>query len=217
MALAIFALNDTLIDGNCASLWAQCMADMAWVDGESYLAREHELMDLYLRDALALEDYLKFSLSSLVGRTAEEVAFVVEPFVEDVIEPLFHSDAIRCLANHRATGDRILLISASAHFLVSAIAARLGISDVLAIDLEERHGSYSGHTEGELPYREGKLTRLQAWLEEHTETLDGASFYSASHNDLALLSQVSRPHVVNPDASLQEHAKQAKWPILSWR
>ncbi len=217
MALAIFDLDDTLIDGDCASLWSEHMADIGWVDGESFVKKDHELMALYAEGKLAMEDYMAFSLSPLVGRTAEEVAFVVEPFVEDVIEPIFFSDATRSLATHREAGDRILVISASAHFLVSAIAARLKIDEVLAIDLEEQHGHYSGNTRGVLTYREGKVTRLQAWLEQEGESLDGAYFYSDSRNDLPLLSLVSLPRVVNPDPVLRDHAVKAGWPILNWR
>src|SRR5512134_2088973 len=158
MALAIFDLDETLIDGDCASLWSAQMARLGWVDGESFLRQDAELMALYAEGQLAMEDYMAFSLSPLVGRSAEEIAFVVEPFVEEMIEPLLYSDATRCLASHRAAGDRILVISASAHFLVSAIAARLGIAEVLAIDLEQRHGCYSGRTQGVLTYREGKVS-----------------------------------------------------------
>ncbi|OEC36096.1 HAD-superfamily subfamily IB hydrolase, TIGR01490 [Pseudomonas cuatrocienegasensis] len=217
MALAIFDLDDTLIHGDCASLWSAEMAKLGWVDGESFLRRDRELMALYAEGKLAMEDYMTFSLSPLVGRTEEEVAFVVEPYVEDVIEPLFYSDATRCLATHRAAGDRILIISASAHFLVSAIAERLKVDDVLAIDLELKHGYYSGHTQGVLTYREGKVTRLHSWLEAEGEHLDGAYFYSDSRNDLPLLQQVDKPHVVNPDPALRAHAEQAGWPILNWR
>jgi HAD superfamily hydrolase (TIGR01490 family) len=217
MTLAIFDLDETLIHGDCASLWSSEMAKLGWVDGESFLQRDRELMALYAEGKLAMEDYMTFSLSPLVGRSAEEVAFVVEPYVEDVIEPLLYSDATRCLATHRAAGDRILIISASAHFLVSAIAARLKVEDVLAIDIEEQQGTYSGRTQGVLTYREGKVTRLQAWLEEQGESLEGAYFYSDSRNDLPLLQLVSQPYAVNPDPVLRRHAEQAGWPILSWK
>lgn len=217
MALAIFDLDDTLIDGDCASLWSAHMADLGWVDRDSFLARDHELMTLYAEGKLAMEDYMAFSLSPLVGRTAEEVASVVEPFVEDVIEPIIHSDAMRCLAGHRQAGDRLLIISASAHFLVSAIGERLGVEEVLAIDLAEEHGHYSGKTRGVLTYRDGKVTRLNAWLAKHGERLDGAYFYSDSRNDLPLLGMVDNPRVVNPDPVLRAHAEQAGWPILAWR
>ncbi len=217
MALAIFDLDDTLIDGDCASLWSGHMAELGWVDGESFVHKDHELMALYAEGKLAMEDYMAFSLSPLVGRTADEVEFVVGPFVEDIIEPLIHSDAMRCLAQHRANGDRILIISASAHFLVSAIAERLGVEEVLAIDLEEQHGCFSGRTRGVLTYRDGKVTRLNAWLEEQSESLEGSHFYSDSRNDLPLLTLVANPKAVNPDPTLRAHAEQAGWPILDWR
>lgn len=217
MALAIFDLDETLIHGDCASLWTEEMVKIGWADGESFIAHEQELMRQYSAGTLAMEDYMAFTLSPLVGRTPEEVAHVVEPFVEDVIEPIFYSDASRCLAAHRAAGDRLLVISASAHFLVSAIAERFGISDVLAIDLQVQHGFYSGRTEGVLTYREGKVTRLAAWLSEQGESLAGASFYSDSRNDLPLLQAVERPFAVNPDPVLRAHAEQAGWPILHWR
>ena len=217
MTLAIFDLDETLIHGDCASLWAQHMADIQWVDRDSFVPREQELMALYSRGELAMEEYMTFTLAPLVGRTPEEVEFVVEPIVEDVIEPIIFSDAMRCLAAHRAAGDRLLVISASAHFLVSAIAERLGIEEVLAIDCELQHGCYSGKTSGVLTYREGKVTRLQAWLQAENETLDGAHFYSDSRNDLPLLQRVPHPHAVNPDPTLRAHAEQAGWDILSWQ
>lgn len=217
MALAIFDLDETLINGDCASLWSAYMAKLGWVDGESFLKRDTELMALYGQGLLAMEDYMTFSLSPLVGRTAEEVAHVVEPFVEDVIEPLIYSDACKYLAQHRAAGDRLLVISASGVHLVAPIAQRLGINEVLAIELEEQHGCYSGNTQGILTYREGKVKRLLAWLTEQGESLDGAYFYSDSRNDLPLLEQVSQPQAVNPDPVLRAHAEQAGWPILHWR
>jgi HAD superfamily hydrolase (TIGR01490 family) len=217
MALAIFDLDETLIGGDCASLWTQEMVKLGWADADNFIAHEQELMRQYAAGELAMEDYMAFTLSPLVGRTPEEVAHVVEPFVEDVIEPIFYSDATRCLANHRAAGDRLLVISASAHFLVSAVAARLKIEEVLAIDLDVQHGHYSGLTQGVLTYREGKVTRLRDWLQEHGEVLDGAYFYSDSRNDLPLLQLVDKPYVVNPDPTLLHHAQQASWPVLSWR
>lgn len=217
MPLAIFDLDETLIHGDCASLWSKHMADLQWVDRESFLTREQELMALYAEGKLAMEDYMAYTLSPLVGRTEEEVEFVVGPFVEDVIEPIIYSDAMRCLARHRAAGDRLLVISASAHFLVSAIAERLGVEEVLAIDLEQKHGCYSGQTAGVLTYREGKVQRLHDWLASESESLAGAHFYSDSRNDLPLLSLVDHPHAVNPDPTLKAHALQAGWDILAWK
>ena len=216
MALAIFDLDETLIHGDCATLWSEQMGRLGWVDPTSFMARNNELMAAYSRGELAMEDFMAFSLEPLIGRTPEEVAHLVEPWVEDYIEPIIFSDACKAIADHRKAGDRILVISASGTYLVKPIAERLGIDEVLGIELEVKHGVYTGHTVGTLTYREGKITRLLEWLDAEEENLEGASFYSDSRNDLPLLKKVDHPHVVNPDPVLREHAQQAGWPILNW-
>jgi HAD superfamily hydrolase (TIGR01490 family) len=217
MALAIFDLDETLIHGDCATLWSEQMGRLGWVDPESFMRRNNELMDAYSQGQLAMEDYMAFSLEPMLGRTPEEVEHLVEPWVEDFIEPIIFSDATRTIAAHRAAGDRILIISASGVHLVGPIAARLGVDDVLGIELELSHGTFSGNTVGVLTYREGKIKRLLEWIHDEGESLDGASFYSDSRNDLPLLLEVAFPHVVNPDPVLREHAEKAGWPIHEWR
>lgn len=216
MALAIFDLDETLIHGDCASLWSEHMARLGWVDGDTFLRRDRALMEAYGKGELAMEDYMAFSLEPIAGRTLEEVAHLVEPWVEDVIEPIILGNACRCIAEHRKRGDRVLIISASGVHLVGPIAARLGVDEYLAIDLEARNGFYTGATHGVLTYQEGKITRLMAWLDQEQENLEGASFYSDSRNDLPLLLKVDHPCAVNPDPVLREHAQAHGWPILSW-
>ena len=217
MTLAIFDLDDTLIDGNSPSLWTAHLADLGWLDRDSFVPREQELVAQYAALQISLEDYYAFSLQPLVGRTPAEVDYIAGPFVEEVIEPLIHSDAMRTIARHRAAGELILIISATPSFLVRAIAARLGVEDVLGTDLELQHGHYSGRISGIPTAREGKIQRLTQWLEAEDETLAGAHFYSDSRNDLPLLCHVEHPHAVNPDAALRAHATQQGWEILDWR
>jgi HAD superfamily hydrolase (TIGR01490 family) len=216
MALAIFDLDDTLIHGDCASLWSQEMVRLGWVEGEAFIQRDHELMQAYAEGKLAMEDYMAFSLAPMAGRSTSAVAAAVTHFIERVIEPLVYDDARQAIARHQAAGDRLLVISASGVHLVSPIAAHLGIEEVLAIDLQVENDHFSGHTEGVLTYREGKVLRLAAWLDANGEVLKEASFYSDSRNDLPLLKAVPRPFAVNPDPALLAHAQQQGWPVLHW-
>ncbi|MEK2611354.1 HAD family hydrolase [Pseudomonas shirazensis] len=217
MALAIFDLDETLIHGDCASLWSEHMVRLGWVDGESFLRRDREMMEAYNKGEMAMEDYMAFSLEPVAGRTLEELAHLVEPWVEDVIEPIIFGDACHCIAEHRKQGDRVLIISASGTHLVGPIAARLGVDEYLAIELEAINGVYTGNTHGVLTYREGKVARLLEWLDQEQENLEDASFYSDSRNDLPLLLKVDHPKAVNPDPVLRAHAEQHGWPILAWK
>ncbi|NDP49361.1 MAG: HAD-IB family hydrolase, partial [Sulfuriferula multivorans] len=47
--------------------------------------------------------------------------------------------------------------------------------------------------------------------------LTNSWFYSDSHNDLPLLEKVRHPIAVDPDSTLQAHALQKGWPVISLR
>ena len=81
-------------------------------------------------------------------------------------------------------------------------------------------GRYTGNYIGTPSLKEGKITRLNQWLAERGETLESYGktyFYSDSKNDLPLLRLVSEPVAVNPDAELEEEAKEKGWPVLNFK
>jgi phosphoserine phosphatase len=104
MALAIFDLDETLIHGDCATLWSEQMGRLGWVDPESFMRQNNELMDAYSHGKLRMEEYMTFSLEPMIGRTPEEVDHLVGPWVEDFIEPIIFSDATKAIAAHRKAG-----------------------------------------------------------------------------------------------------------------
>lgn len=64
--------------------------------------------------------------------------------------------------------------------------------------------------------REGKVTRLQQWLQTQGlswETVH-TTFYSDSRNDLPLLHRVTQAVATNPDDTLRQVAQDKGWPIL---
>jgi len=59
-------------------------------------------------------------------------------------------------------------------------------------------------------FREGKVTRVQAWLAGRGQTFgsfEDSWFYSDSLNDLPLLERVTHPVAVDPDDTLRAHAE----------
>ncbi len=217
MALAIFDLDETLINGDCASLWSSRMGSLGWVDSEAFMRENGALMSAYSQGRLAMEDYMAFSLAPMKGRRQSQVAPLIETFIDEVIEPLIYDDAREAVERHRKANDRVLVISASGDHLVRPIAARLSIADVLAIDLDIFDGCYTGQTRGVLTYREGKAVRLEDWMRDQQESYAGSSFYSDSRNDLPRLCRVENARAVNPDPTLFRYAVEADWPVLSWR
>lgn len=216
MALAIFDLDDTLINGDSASLFLQFLVNNGLADA-SMLAKEAELMQAYHQGLLQMEDYMSFTLQALKGRSIDEVGQWVADFIEQMIAPIVFAEARQVIAKHRAEGERVLIISATGDHIVGPIARFLGVADYLAIELECKGGLYTGQTRGVLTYQQGKVLRLQEWLQKERESLVGSSGYSDSKNDLPLLFAVEQAYVVNPDSSLCDLAVQMKLTILRWR
>ncbi|MDN0074322.1 HAD family hydrolase [Crenobacter sp. SG2303] len=216
MALAIFDMDDTLVDGDSSNLWLRYQVAHGLAPAEM-LPYEAELLRAYYAGDLAMEDYMDYTLTPLCGMTHAEVKHWVDRFIEEEIVPRIFPQAWRQLERHRERGDRLLVISATGEHLVGPIAQRLGVADAIGIQLELEGGVYTGRTCGVLSYREGKVSRLHAWLEQHGETLAGSYGYSDSLNDIPLLRAVDKPHVVNPDNTLRQEATRRLWAELTWQ
>ena len=121
------------------------------------------------------------------------------------------------LAEHRAAGDQLLIITATNRFVTAPIAARLGVDTLLATECEMLDGRYTGRTTDLPCYQGGKVIRLQRWLAENQRNLDDSYFYSDSRNDLPLLEHVSHPVAVDPDDTLRATAIERGWPVISLR
>jgi phosphoserine phosphatase len=65
-------------------------------------------------------------------------------------------------------------------------------------------------------FREGKVVRVEAWLQERGLDWDTVhtTFYSDSMNDLPLLEKATVPVATNPDERLRALAVSRGWRIL---
>lgn len=223
MRLALFDLDDTLLDGDCSDRWNLWMIEQGWIsDADAFMARAEQMHQAYHAGKLKLEEYLAMTLAPLRGRRVKDVQKEVERFVATHLQPRIFEQAWACLEAHRQAGDTLLLISASSRHLVEPIATTLGIRHVLAVELSVERGineeaRYTGSSEGIFSYRGGKVLRLKQWLTEQQITPSHTTFYSDSRNDLPLLQYVDCPVAVNPDPVLAEVASVEGWQRLEWR
>jgi len=61
------------------------------------------------------------------------------------------------------------------------------------------------------------VIRIKDWCETQGQSMEGAVFYSDSHNDLPLLQAVYKPVAVDPDDRLKREALRNGWDIISLR
>lgn len=216
MSLVLFDLDETLIDGDSASLWSEFMLHRGLVDHE-FIAQEQLMMQKYAAGEMSMEAYMAFTLAPLRGMAQADIAKQTALFALNEIEARFYAEAKAAVKQAQRAEQRLIVISATADFVVQAVAKRLGIREVIAIQTELLDGHYTGNTVGVLSYQQGKVTRLQAYLgADYPDLMRTATFYSDSRNDLPLLNEVGCPKVVNPDRTLRQHAEKCGWQILTW-
>ena len=215
MELAIFDLDETLIDCDSATLWLHYLVDHGHAPA-SMLEAEKAMMADYRRGILSMQSYMDFTLQPLANQAASVVDQWADAFVNTLIPAHAYPLGLHALAQHRTQGHRLVIISATADFIVRRVAACLGVSDVMAIELAQQDGRYTGQTQGVLTFREGKVLRLQAWLERHQMSLEGSFGYSDSLNDVPLLNAVAHASVVNASGELLELARLNQWQTLRW-
>jgi len=217
MTLAIFDLDNTLIGGDSDNLWGQYLFDRGLVDGADFALQNDQFFDDYKTGTLDINAYLRFALAPLKNQSLAVLQEWHADFMRTVIEPIMLPKALGLIARHRAKQHTPIIITATNVFITRPIADALGIDHLLACDAEVVGGVYTGEPSGVPSYREGKVVRLKAWLEQTGESFEGAYFYSDSHHDLPLLELVAHPVAVDPDPTLRRRAEEKSWEILSLR
>lgn len=214
MPLAIFDLDNTLLGGDSDYLWGCYLAAQGVLDSDQYERDNERFYREYQQGTLDIDEFLRFSLRPLRDHPRRQLEALRDRFVSEQIEPIIRPAALDLIASHRAAGDNLLIVTATNAFITRPIAARLGVTHLIATLPAEEDGRFTGEVAGVPAFREGKVIRLEQWLAEHDQGLAGSSFYSDSHNDLPLLERVDRPVAVNPDQRLRNTAESRGWSIL---
>ena len=217
MTLAIFDLDNTLIAGDSDHLWGDWLVEKGIVDQQHYKETNDQFYVDYQNGRLDILAYLRFSLKVLADNDMAQLHFWREQFLAEKLDEMWLPKAAELVEKHRQQGHTLMIITATNDFVTAPLADRLGIDHLIATVAERRKERFTGDIDGTPSYREGKVSRLQAWLDDHGETLDGSYFYSDSHNDLPLLQQVDNPVAVDPDATLEREARERGWPVISLR
>ena len=213
MLLALFDLDNTLLDGDSDLEWGELLAESGAMDVERTRAFHAD----YHAGTLDIDAFLRFQLEPLAREPMERLCAWRTEFIERRIKPKLSLAARELVREHARLGHDLALITATNAFITAPIAHELGIPHLIATRPEMCNGRFTGRVEGLPCFREGKLRRLEEWLRERrlrTSDVREIWFYSDSHNDLPLLSAVQHPIAVDPDEKLRAHAERMGWPIV---
>jgi len=217
LTLAIFDLDNTLLAGDSDHAWGEFLVEEGIVDAEAYRKANDRFYQEYLNGELDILSYLGFALQPLAIHSMDELLEWRAKFMDKKVRPMLQAKASELLDSHRERGHTLMIITATNRFVTELIADVLGIEHLIATEPEMVNGRYTGGIAGTPSFQEGKVARLNDWLATTGESLDGAWFYSDSHNDVPLLEIVDNPVAVDPDPKLEEFAKNKGWGVMTLR
>ena len=218
MQLALFDLDHTLLTGDSDYEWTQYLVSKGIVDRTTHEARNAEFYEQYKAGTMDIHEFLDFQLRPLADHTRADLEAWHADFMETQIRPRLSQKARELVRKHLDAGDICAMVTATNSFVTGPIARELGIPHLIATIPAQENGQFTGKARGLPSFREGKIARVEAWLEAMGlwwNNFERSWFYSDSLNDLPLLQRVTDPVVVDPDATLRAHAEEAGWPILN--
>ena len=217
MALALFDLDNTLLADDSDFLWGCFLVENGLVDKAAYDDANQHFYAEYKKGTLDIFEFLAFSLKPLTQFSMEKLAELHKAFMKKHIISAMTQKGIVQIQQHRDKGDITVIITATNSFVTGPIAKAFQVDDLIATEPEIIDDRYTGNVAGTPCFQEGKVTRLEQWLENTHHNLENSTFYRDSHNDLSLLEIVTTPIAVDPDDELKATALERNWEIRSFR
>ena len=220
MNLALFDLDNTILAGDSDYNWSRFLIQEGYLDGAIHAEKNEKFYADYKAGTLDIFAFVEFQFKPLARNPRTVLNQLLKKYLEEVIKPMITEKARALVKRHQDEGDLIIVITATNSFITKPIAELFGIKNLIGTDPEEKEGEFTGKVSGLPSFKEGKVTRLEAWLKGKNLSLasfENSYFYSDSHNDLPLMQKVTHPVAVDSDDVLSEYAKSKGWPQISLR
>lgn len=214
---AFFDLDKTIIAGSSALAFSRPFRRRGMITRRAVLRSGYAQLLLVVSgaDAATMESLRRRITALCAGWEVAQVREIVAETLHEIVEPLVYAEATALIAEHRAAGDEVVVLSASGQEVVEPIAALVGADRCLASRMRVEAGRYTGEVEFYL-FGEEKARAARDIAAARGYRLADCRAYSDSITDLPLLEAVGHPTVVNPDRALRRVALERGWPVLTF-
>jgi fatty acyl-CoA reductase len=215
-AIAFFDVEGVVLDATIVHAYAWLRTrEMPHPDRELWLlslgarTTAFRAKDRVSRAAFNREFYQRYA-----GLPAQELRDQAADALSDLILPRMHHAAVRRIRQHRARGDRVVLLTGALDFLVEPL--RHLADDLVAAKLVEHAGAFTGDLVEPPLTADGRASLAAALAADHGVPLAECHAYGDAISDLPMLEVVGHPHAVNPDFRLAREARRRHWPVERW-
>ena len=214
--LIIFDLDNTLIEGDSDRNWGQFLVEEKLVS-EDYLLESEKFYSSYYDGNLDIDSFLSFCLEPLKNNQMDKLTDIRKKFIDTKIKPIIRDKAMRAVLGEIKKNNKVIIATATNSFVTRPIAELFSVKELIATEFEIINNKFTGKVKGLPCFKEGKLGKVNEWLESQNYDLCDATFYTDSFNDIPLLERVGKAIVVDGDDKLTLLAKKNGWECVSFR
>ena len=149
------------------------------------------------------------------GRSLEELRGIMQGLHDEHLRRFISAPVRERVAAHRAAGDHLVVLTASAFFFAEPICAELGIDELVGTQVGFIDGMCTGTVEGTILDGTAKLAAATRCAAARQLSLAECSFYTDHIADLPLLDAVGKPVVVGSSAPLVRLARERDWQVIA--
>ncbi|MDB4512228.1 haloacid dehalogenase-like hydrolase, partial [Arenicella sp.] len=132
MVLALFDLDNTLLDGDSDHAWGHYLAEIGAVDKGLHENKQDEFYQQYVTGNLNITEFLEFQLLPLTKYPLEQLYQWRDDFLQTIIQPMIATGKTELIEKHRNSNDTLVIITATNDFITRPIADLLGVEILIA-------------------------------------------------------------------------------------
>ena len=104
MALALFDLDNTLLNGDSDHAWGQFLVDEGIVDAELYGTKNTKFYADYVSGTLDIHAFSRFSFQVLEDTPMDELLRLRKTYMKTIIKPMITHKGAATIKSHQAEG-----------------------------------------------------------------------------------------------------------------
>jgi HAD superfamily hydrolase (TIGR01490 family) len=217
---ALFDIDGTLTDGG--NVWSVLLhspwvsrAKKAWLYAT---ALPHYGMSKvgFAQQADFRDRWVRLMAWLMGGWSVEQAQQMAQQTVQEILVPHLRPDALAIMAQHKAAGHPVILVSTMFVDVIAALQDYLGADAGLGSQVRYEAGRCLGQIAGETCSGERKVLFARDYLNAHFPdiTLASCAAYADSRSDVPFLVSVGYPVAIYPDQVMRATALARGWTII---
>ena len=157
---------------------------------------------------------MEVAVANWAGHPEDEVRELWERLFYKRISGMVYPEARELVRAHQRAGHTVAVASSATRYQLAPLAEDLGVTNVLASEVELVKGYFSGYVRGPVLWGPAKAHAVTEFAAERDVDLRRSFAYADGDEDVPLLETVGNPRALNPGAGMLKAAREHGWPAV---